>query len=240
MATRTRTTGPDTLSVAATFLDPVTGEVAAQEVVGDTAEGVPFGSSVAVSPDGSTVAVTWGLGATVLDTHTREQIARFVPRREGDPAGGGLPPGSHVWSAVFTPDGARLLLGAEEETGRGYLAVVDTETWKMESEPAPSIIAAQAMEVSPDDSVIAVSSSTASLIVILDAQTLETVHSVPVVDGLLSDLSFSHDGRMLAAGGAFGLLHVWDTATWQPSGTPPPCTTVPSCKWSGCAATGRS
>jgi DNA-binding SARP family transcriptional activator/WD40 repeat protein len=213
--------GPDTLSVAATFLDPVTGEVVAQEVVGDTAEGVTFGSSVAVSPDGSTVAVTWGLGVTVLDTHTREQIARYVSLSEGGPAGGGLLPGSHVWSAVFTPDGARLLLGVEEATGRGHLAAVDTETWKMDSEPASSLIAAQAMEVSPDGSVIAVSSSTEPLIAILDAQSLEMVHSMAVVDGLLTDLSFSHDGRMLAAGGAFGLLHVWDTATWQPVRDPP-------------------
>jgi WD40 repeat protein len=209
--------GPDTLTVAATFLDPVTGEVLAQEVVGDTAEGAPFGSSVAVSPDGSMVAVTWGLGTTVLDTRTREQLARYVPRRAGDPARGGLPPGSHVWSAVFTPDGGQLLLGVEEESGEGRLAVVDTGTWELASEPASSIIAAQAMEVSPDDSVIAVTSSTSSQIVILDARSFQKVQRLTVVgEGLLTELSFSHDGSMLAAGGSFGLLHVWDTATWQP------------------------
>ncbi|WP_324274308.1 hypothetical protein [Blastococcus brunescens] len=45
-----------------------------------------FGSSAAVSPDGSMVAVTWGLGATVLDTRTREVISQVtLPAGEGTP-----------------------------------------------------------------------------------------------------------------------------------------------------------
>ena len=46
----------------------------------------PFGSSVAVSPDGSQVAVTWGLGTTVLDTGTRAVITEIVLPPDGTPA----------------------------------------------------------------------------------------------------------------------------------------------------------
>ena len=78
--TEERDTGPspETLGVAATFFDPGTGAVVAHVPVGDTLEEVSFGSSVAVSPDRSMVAVTWGLGTTVLDARTHEVIREIV------------------------------------------------------------------------------------------------------------------------------------------------------------------
>lgn len=44
--------------------------------VGDNM-GFTFGSSVSVSPDRSKVAVTYGYGTVVLDTRTREELARI-------------------------------------------------------------------------------------------------------------------------------------------------------------------
>ncbi len=210
--------GPGTTSVAATFLDPTSGDVDGQVVVGDTHEGALFGSSVAVSPDRSMVAVTWAHGTTVLDTHTREVVARLVP--PGRTVDGRLPPDLLVWSAGWTPDGTRLLLGGESG-GRGFLVPVNTTTWRPELPLIDIPGAAQVIEPSPDGTVLAVSSSNFSEMVILDAANLRLLRSVTVPDDdSVTDMSFSNDGRLLAGGGGFGLLHVWDTATWEPSRAP--------------------
>ena len=76
--------GPGTLGVAATFIDPRTGEVVDQVEVGDTVEDAYFGASVAVSPDGRWVAVTSGLATTVLDARTRDVVKRIVLPPNGD------------------------------------------------------------------------------------------------------------------------------------------------------------
>ena len=81
--------------------------------MGDTWKDVEDGASVAVSPDRRMVAVTSGLATTVLDTRTREEIARMeLPPDGHEDPDGGLTAGT-VWSAAWTKDGARLLLGAE-------------------------------------------------------------------------------------------------------------------------------
>ena len=211
--------GPETLHVAAVFLDPATGRVEEQVPLGDTIDGVAFGSSVAVSPDRSMVAVTWGLGTTVLDTRTRQVIEEIVLPPNGDPGIGDGPfPATVVWSTGWTPDGSTLLLGAEGNVARGtggYLVPVDTTTWEI----GPRIEiggAAQRIEPSPDGTLLAVASTAQPEIVILDAATLEVQRLVRLAtDDLLGDLSFSPDGRLLAGGGAFGLVHVLDTATWE-------------------------
>ena len=103
-------------------------------------EDVAVGASVAVSPDRRMVAVTSGLAATVLDARTREVIARIeLPPDGHEDPDGGLPAGT-VWSAAWTPDGARLLLGVEgaaaawtghqDSNPGGDIVVVDTATWK--------------------------------------------------------------------------------------------------------------
>jgi WD40 repeat protein len=216
--------GPDTLNVAAAFLDPDTGEVVDLVPVGDTIKGVSFGSSVAVSPDGSMVAVTWGLGATVLDTRTHDLIQEIVLPPNGDPGTGDGPfPATVVWSAGWTPDGSTLLLGAEgnvEQATGGYLVPVDTSTWDVRARIEIGG-AAQTMEVSPDERLIVVTTTASSDLVILDATTLEVRRTVSLgTDDRIGDLSFSDDGRLLAGGGGDGLVHVFDTVTWE-YGTPP-------------------
>jgi WD40 repeat protein len=210
--------GKDTVSVAATFLDPTTGAVVSQVELGDTLE-VEFGSSVAVSPDRSMVAVTWGLGTTVLDTRTHKVIEEIVLPPNGGPGLDGQPlPATVVWSAGWTPDGSTLLLGAERNVRTnvgGYVARVDTTTWQ-QGPPLEIGSAVQSIEVSPDEQLIAVASLGDSSIVILDAATLEVRQHVGLsVEDYIYDLSFSPDGRFLAGGGFGGMLHVFDTATWD-------------------------
>ena len=211
--------GTGTRSVAAVFLDPDTGQVEHQVPLGDTIEDVPFGSSVAVSPDRSMVAVTWGLGTTVLDTRTRRVVEEIVLPPDADPGIGNGPfPATVVWSAGWTPDGSTLLLGAEGDVASGtggYLVPVDTGTW----ETGPRIEiggSAQRIESSPDGALLAVAAIARPEIVILDSATLEVQRSVRLAtDDRVGDLSFSPDGRLLAGGGQFGLVHVFDTATWK-------------------------
>jgi WD40 repeat protein len=203
--------GPETVSVEATFLDPRSGRVVDSVPVGDTLP-LAFGSSVAVSPDRSLVAVTWVRGVTVLDARTHE-VVTTVP----------LPPDTVVYCAGWTPDGSRLLLCAEGpvlDGAAGGLLVVGTGTWQ----PQPPVDVqgpAEGMATSPDGRMIALGSSLESGIRLLDARTLDLERVVPLaVDDLVGALAFSPDGSLLAAGGDRGLLHVFDTATWRPVGEP--------------------
>jgi WD40 repeat protein len=163
------------------------------------------------------VAVTSGLATTVLDTRTRAVVARIVlPSTDFPREDGGVFPAEVVWCAGWTPDG-RLLLGAAGHSFAGdgsAVVVVDPSTWRvtrrMDIGAAP-----QVMETSPRGDVIAVADAAQSQLLVLDAGTLEVRQTLPLQDGDLAyDLSFSPDGRRLAAGGEQGLLYVWDTTTW--------------------------
>ena len=203
----------DTVSVAATFLDPRNGRVVDQVVVGDTLAGPIEGSSVAVSPDTRRVAVTSVLGTTVLDTRTREVLTRIkLPRTASSSPDY---PDTLVWCAEWSPDGSRLLLGYEDAEGSGGLAVVDSSTWRvvrnLDMGGSPGVL-----EWNRDRSLLAVSILFDGTIVLLDPD-LRVRRKVKFPDlGEAWDLSFSPDGKLLAAGETTGQVSVIDTATWRP------------------------
>ena len=204
----------DTASVAATFLDPRTGRVVDQVVVGDTLAGASEGSSVAVSPDARLVAVTSVFGATVLDTRTREVLARIkLPRTASSPSGD---PATLVWCAAWSTDGSRLLLGYQGADGErdGGIAVVATSTWKVVDRVnlhgSPAV-----MEWNRDRSRLAVSMNFEGKIVLLDPA-LRVRRTIKFADDAEAwDLSFSPDGKLLAASGTNGTVSVRDTSTWR-------------------------
>jgi WD40 repeat protein/DNA-binding SARP family transcriptional activator len=206
----------ESADVAATFLDPRTGLVIDQVHVGLTLDGTLSGSSVAVSPDRRMVAVTYGHATAVLDTNTREVLARVEL-------------GEFVWGAGWTKDGTKLLIGAEGAEPNPYdggLVIVDPATWR-EVRRVPLGGAVQVIERSPDGDVLAVanasgpSDDTTPELWILDAATFETRQTLLLGDDDFAfDLSFSPDGRWLAAAGSLGMLTVYDTSTWQAAHVP--------------------
>jgi WD40 repeat protein/DNA-binding SARP family transcriptional activator len=213
--------------VSATFLDPRTWRIVDQVSVGDNM-GFTFGSSVSVSPDRSMVAVTYGYGTVVLDARTREELAR-IELPEVESFLGRLP--ENVWTTAWTPDGTRLLIGAEGDTfdpHDGGIVVVDTDSWEVADERVDVQGGVQTLEVSPDGRLLAVGmvvpgvdDAPPGIVRLLDADTLVEVREIRLgVNDFVYDLSFSPDGRRLAVGAETGLVYAVDVATGEPMHEP--------------------
>ena len=199
--------------------------------VGDSVEGLPFGSSVSVSPDRSMVAVTHARGAVVLDARTREELARIVLPRTESPAGVGMREPEYVWSSEWTPDGSRLLLGVEGKAFEGKggdIVGVDADTWRVQPERVRVGGRPEVLELSPDHRLLAAGVSVTALdnapppaVELLDPDTLQ-VHRVLRLDegDFIHDLSFSPDSRLVAVGGLNGTLTVFDVASGSRLGSP--------------------
>jgi WD40 repeat protein len=192
--------------VAATFLDPRSGRVVDQVVVGRPAPDTAFGSSVAVSPDSRQVAITSSQATTVIDTRTRGIVARIpMPLGHGD----------FVWCSAWTLDGAQLLLGVEGD-GFGGLVVIDTVTWEVERVVDVDGGSPQVLEWSRDGSILAAGINFTGKVQLFD-RGLRHVRTIDLgLGGDVFDLDFSPDGRLLAAGRVGGQLSVVDTASWRP------------------------
>ena len=210
---RTADLGPG--SLAAVFMDPRTGREIDRVVVGTTDPNALFGSAVAVSPDRKLVAATYLWGTAVVDTATREIVARItLPARDAQPDY----PSEQVWSASWSADGSELLLAAVGEEGEHErLVVVDANTWRPSGKVnLPS--EAQVLEWSPDRSQLAAGLGTERAVTFLDDD-LRRIRTSEVGDHPF-DLAYSPDGSMLAAAGAEGEVTVLDTATGRQVNAP--------------------
>ncbi len=215
--------GSGTLGVAAAFLDPATGHLLDLVPVGRTIEDVAFGSSVSVSPDRSKVAVTYATGTAVLDAHTHDVLARIVLPRTGERAPDGTRRPELVWATGWTPDGSRLLLGADGKDfndSDANLVVVDAATWRPEARRVPVHGAGvQTIETSPGGRWLAAGGSNPTVgapgtVSILDADTLKVKRVLRLGRGDYPyDVSFSPDSRLVAAGGDLGVLSIFDVAS---------------------------
>ena len=216
--------GPGTSDVAATFVDPRTGEVVDEVAVGNTLEESWLGASVAVSPDRSLIAVTSGLAVTILDAGSREPVTTFAVPASGYPGTDGLPlPVGVIGCVAWTADGSRLLLGVQgadpnTSPGGGTLLAVDPGSWEIADEATLDVVP-EVLEVSPDGRSVAVGGGYTDALEIRDAATLDERTTVELVAGFrIADLSWSDDGGLLlAAGEGFNVI---DTATWQASAPP--------------------
>ena len=198
--------GAGTLSVAAAFIDPSTGRLLDTVVTGKT-DAQLFGSSVSVSPDATMVAVTSITQAAVLDARSHRVIARVRI------------PDTFSSDASWLPDGSGLILASEAfEDGEpvgARLYVVDTDDWELQRTLKVGVGSAQVMEWSPDRTLMALGVLGPGTVMLFDHELdeLRTIDLGP--GGDVFDLSFSPDGRYLAAGRTGGQLAVLDTATWE-------------------------
>jgi DNA-binding beta-propeller fold protein YncE len=216
--------GPGTAAVAATFLDPRTGEVVEEFPVGETDEDYSWGASVAVSDDGRWIAVTTFSATYVIDSRTRRVIATIDLTSDGDEDGDGAEEMSGSTSAAWTKDGARLLLGNEgaaaawtgdqDSTPGGDIVVVDTATWKEVDRVAIGVVP-EHIELDPSGRFLVAVSPLSAESQILDADRLEVLDGFSVGFDRLVDVAFSPDGRLLAGAGINGGLHIIDTRTWD-------------------------
>jgi DNA-binding SARP family transcriptional activator/WD40 repeat protein len=215
------------LDVAATFVDPRTGEVVDQVAVGNTVTDAYLGASAAVSRDGTQVAVTSGLATTVLDARTRDVVKRIELPPNGDEDVDGDPyPAGIVCCAVWSRDGSRLLVGtggflpgknvpSDPDQPSGAIAVVDTGTWDVVHR-VPLDLAPSVLQLDDARRRLAVGSNNTTEVVLLDAATLDVIQRVPLsVDDSMWAMAFSPDGRLLAGAGEYGRVHVIDTRTGQ-------------------------
>jgi len=144
--------------------------------------------------------------------------------RTGERAPDGTRRPELVWGTGWTPDGSRLLLGADGkdfDDSDANLVVVDTGTWRPEARRVPVHGAGvQTIETSPDGRWLAVGASNPNsagapgTVAILDADTLEVMRVLRLGEGDYPyDVSFSPDSRLVAAGGDLGVLSVFDVAS---------------------------
>jgi len=98
---------------------------------------------------------------------------------------------------------------------KGAIAVVDTSTWDVTSRVVVDRVP-EGMTLSRDGRLLAMAAVNSKDVEILDAESLEVRNRVALgVDDSLWAMSFSRDGRWLAAAGEKGNVYVADTTSWQ-------------------------
>jgi WD40 repeat protein len=156
----------------------------------------------------------------VLDARTHEEVTDpIVLPASGYPDSDGLAlPAGVAWSVAWTPDTSRLLIGTDDAPGEPYtgeIVAVDTGTWQAVDRIEVPVVP-EVMAMDHGDRWLAVSGGEGSSLVFLDPSTLDMHHDVELRSGdRVTAMSFSDDGRYLAAGGESGGLQIADTQGWE-------------------------
>ncbi len=173
--------------------------------------GRPF-NAVGFSPDGSTAVLTsaedkrvslWDVSAAVVATNQQQALRPLLDFNRM---------GSEVWSAMFAPDGRRVLtIGGND----AQLWDIDARKPVVRYSPHGAVASAA---VSPDGKLIATGSWDHSA-KIWDAKSgralrkLDRAHT-----GYINSVEFSSDGRELLTASDDGTARLWDVATGKPVG----------------------
>jgi WD40 repeat protein len=164
-----------------------------------TAIGTPASWIVALSPDGSLMAV----GESEYD-HLRP-VLTLVDRAHGRSyVLDGHPEGVKVMA--FSPDGRTLAAGDQT----GLVKLWDVTTLRAQVTLWVNNPGAQSLVFSPDGSRLATWVSLEHAIQFWDAATGESRGEMPLDDSTVFAVAFSSDGKTMAVAGADGLATLWD------------------------------
>jgi WD40 repeat protein len=177
-------------------------------------DGAPL-VSLRYSPDGRTIVIVADDGTVAMwDTATQQEVSSTMEGALDSPATrSGL--GYNV--LAFHPVGRTLISG--EHTGA--IEIWDWTTGMRLREPLVLDGGFSTIALSPDGTIAALHNNLHSQIVLVDTVAWEIVGVLPNTGGgVVWTLSFSPDGRMLAAGGWNGQFVLWDVHTRRMIGEP--------------------
>ncbi len=174
--------------------------------------------SAALSQDGRTLVTSYADGVWLWDTQTGKQRNRLAKATPGLPANV-IP----TTSVAFSPDGTLVASGrCKKYSPSGDCLETYISIWKVPSTQAvgtPVIIDVHAdvssIALSPNDRYLASSSQTG--VQLWDVTTGQSSGSQLSGSNGANNVTFSPDGRKLAAGNNDNTIHFWDVATGQPT-----------------------
>ncbi|MFC2099565.1 hypothetical protein ACFLSF_01880 [Candidatus Bipolaricaulota bacterium] len=151
-------------------------------------------SRLLVASTGDPVQSSWGNEIKVWDLQTRNPVITITDSQE-------------VTAVALSPDGKLLISGTPE----GVLKVWDVESGSIQASTKPFESPVGGVAFSNDGSMLAAASGTEGIAVLLDVETLETVHRLldnPLIP-LLGKVAFSADDSKLAVARR-GAAKIWD------------------------------
>ncbi len=164
-----------------------------------TFEGVGSSSSIAFSPDGTTLASEAGRRIKLWDVVTRRDIATL----EGHTG--------TVHSVAFSSDGTTLASGSSDETVK--LWDITTKENIATLEGHKSWVSSVAF--SPDGTTLASGAGEDKTVKLWDVATKENIATFEGHTGTVHSVTFSSDGTTLASGAGDGTVKLWDISTGQ-------------------------
>jgi WD40 repeat protein len=182
-------------------------------------------ASVAFSPDGKLLASVSGDKTNLSNTYVDKTVRLWdvASGKEVRPRGGHE---QTVSSAAFSADGRTVVTGSQDGTVRLWSAVTGVELCRYDNSALPAVPRrdgesggdehtrqpVQAVAFSPDGNTFAWAGRR---ICLCDTAARKEVRRLGKEGDQVSCVSFSPDGRILAAGNRLGWLRIYDGATGQ-------------------------
>jgi WD40 repeat protein/transcriptional regulator with XRE-family HTH domain len=171
-----------------------------------------LGSSVAFSPDGSTLATAWLTQVALWDTQSGEMLSMLSGKSVGTTIGYNL----GVGQLSFSPDGSRLAVANMDGDAKVWQLSTQREVLSLsEEEMAP----AKAIAYSPDGKMLATGGDE-GIVWVWNAED-GTQMRTQNLGGIIHSISFSSDGTLLAAASEDGTIMAWDAERGTVVSSPP-------------------
>lgn len=165
-----------------------------------------FGTNLAFSPDGNTLAVALYTRVSLWDIHTREIKSRLSGQSVGTMIGYNL----GVGQIGFSPDGQLLAVANMDGVSKVWELSTQSEVLSLgvEGMQPPKAIA-----YSPDGKLLATGGDE-GIVWVWDASSGAEIFTLSL-GGIIHSVAISPDGKRLAAASEDGSIKVWDTATGE-------------------------